>query len=190
MKKNVLRILAAVLALTMVFSLAACGGDEKGSSSSSSETSSSSEISSSETSSSSEDSSEESSSETSSEAPASDGSFATVKAFLEDPATKAQLDKSISGMLGDDDTMSVSLDGTDDTLIYNFTFSDEAMASTDEDALKTALADGLDEASFVTTFENIAASIATVVDVDNVKVKVVYAKADGTELASKEYSAG
>lgn len=188
MKKNVLRVLAAVLALTMVFSLAACGNDDKGSGSSAP---SSSEQSSSEASSS-EASTEESSSqaEESSEAStgAADGVFPTVKAFLEDPTTKAQLDASIEQMVGDDDTMDVSLDGTEDTLIYMFKFSDEAMAATDESTLKTALEAGLSEESFVSTFENIAGTVAQVVEADSVKVKVVYAKADGTEIASKEYT--
>lgn len=191
MKKNVLRILAAVLALTMVFSLAACGNDDSGSSSASGSSSSETSSAADESSSQPEESSsaaDESSSEASS-ASAAEGKFATVKAFLEDPATKAQLDASIEQMLGGDDSMEVSLDGTDDTLIYNFKFSDEAMATTDEEALKTALLAGLDEENFVSTFEGIAASLSEAVEASGIKVKVVYAKADGTELASKEYSA-
>lgn len=191
MKKNVLRILAAVLALTMVFSLAACGNDDSGSSSASGSSSSETSSAADESSSQPEESSsaaDESSSEASS-ASAAEGKFATVKAFLEDPATKAQLDASIEQMLGGDDSMEVSLGGTDDTLIYNFKFSDEAMATTDEEALKTALAAGLDEENFVSTFEGIAASLSEAVEAGGIKVKVVYAKADGTELASKEYSA-
>ena len=39
------------------------------------------------------------------------GKFATVKAFLDDPDTKAELDKSISAMLTDD-SISVTLEGT------------------------------------------------------------------------------
>lgn len=172
MKKNVMRILAAVLALTMVFSLAACGNDDKGSGGAGN--------------SSSEASSEESSQEASTSA---DGMYATVKDFLEDPTVKAMLDETISQMVDDNETMSVSLEGTDDTLIYVFKFSDEAMATTDADALKAALAEGLEEEDFVSTFEGIAASVSEVVETDNAKVKVVYAMSDGTELASKEYSA-
>lgn len=115
------------------------------------------------------------------------GKFATVKAFLEDPDTKAELDKSIASMV--DDTMDVTLEGTDDTLIYNFKFSDDIMAGVDEETLKSQLAAGLEESSFVSTFENIASSVSEVVKAENVKVKVVYAKADGTELASREYTA-
>lgn len=170
MKKNAIRILAAVLALTLVFSLAACGNDDKAPSSSS------------ETSSAANDSSSEASS-------SADGTYATVKDFLEDPTVKAMLDKTISQMVGDNETMSVSLEGTDDSLIYIFKFSDDAMATADEDSLKAALAEGLEDEEFVSTFEGIAASVSEVVEASKVKVKVVYATSDGTELASKEYSA-
>lgn len=186
MKKNVLRILAAILALTMVFSLAACGNDDEKGAGSSSETSSQT--------SSSEDSSADSSSEESSEAStagtSADGKFATVKAFLEDPETKAQLDASIEQMVGDDDTMEVSIDGTDDSLIYFFKFSEDAMATTDEEALKAALEAGMDDESMSAVFEGIASTVATVVEADNVKVVVVYAKPDGSDLVRREFTAG
>ena len=115
------------------------------------------------------------------------GKFDTVKAFLEDPDTKAELDKSIASMVND--TMDVTLEGTDDTLIYNFKFSDDAMAGVDEETLKASLVYGLEESTFVSTFEDIASSVSEVVKAENVKVKVIYAKADGTELASREYTA-
>ncbi len=115
------------------------------------------------------------------------GKFDTVKAFLDDPDTKAELDKSIASMVND--TMDVTLEGTDDTLIYNFKFSDDAMAGVDEETLKASLVSGLEESTFVSTFENIASSVSEVVKAENVKVKVIYAKADGTELASREYTA-
>ncbi|MCI9192218.1 MAG: DUF4854 domain-containing protein [Acutalibacter muris] len=115
------------------------------------------------------------------------GKFDTVKAFLDDPDTKAELDKSIASMVND--TMDVTLEGTDDTLIYNFKFSDDAMAGVDEETLKASLVSGLEESTFVSTFEDIASSVSEVVKAENVKVKVIYAKADGTELASREYTA-
>ncbi len=115
------------------------------------------------------------------------GKFDTVKAFLEDPDTKAELDKSIASMVND--TMDVTLEGTDDTLIYNFKFSDDTMAGVDEETLKASLASSMEGEEFASTFQNIAASVSEVVKAENVKVKVIYAKADGTELASREYTA-
>ena len=98
------------------------------------------------------------------------GKFDTVKAFLEDPDTKAELDKSIASMVND--TMDVTLEGTDDTLIYNFKFSDDTMAGVDEETLKASLVSGLEESTFVSTFENIASSVSEVVKAENVKVKI------------------
>ena len=179
MKKNLFRVLAAAMALSMVLSLAACGNDDKGSSSSADSSSSSTTDSSA-----GEDSSESSAEESST---AADGKFATVKAFLEDPDTKAQLDTMIEQMVGDDDTMDVSIEGGDDTLTYIFKYSDEALGDTDVAALADALAEGMDSQS--ATFEGIASSIATVVEVENPKVVVTYAKADGTEIYSHEFTA-
>lgn len=143
MRKNALRILAALLAAVMLVSLAACGGDSR---------------------------------------------FATVRDFLEDPETKAELDKTIASMVEDNEMMDVTLDGTEDTLIYTFRFSDDALAAVDEETLKASLESGLDGDDFASTFKDIAGSVSQVVKAGNVKVKVVYAKADGTELASREYS--
>lgn len=186
MKHNLLRILAAVLALTMLFSLAACGGSDGSSSSDagSSESSNASDVSGEES------SMVESSSEESSESSAVEIKYATVKAFLEDPTVKASLDKSIEGMVENSNAMTVSLEGTDDTLIYVFKFTDEAMAATDEESLKTALAEELEKDSFINTFQQIAGLVSSVVEAGNAKVKAVYAKADGTELVSREYTAG
>ena len=50
------------------------------------------------------------------------------------------------------------------------------------------LASTMEGEEFASTFQNIAGSVSEVVKADSVKVKVVYAKADGTELASKEYT--
>lgn len=168
MKKNMIRLLAAIMALLIVLSLAACGGDSKKDDSSSAP--------------------ESSSSAAADDAGANaDGSFDTVKAFLDDPDTKAQLDQMIESMVGDDDTMSVDIEGTDDSLIYIFKYSDEALGDADVDALADALATAMEGQDSV--FEGIASSISTVVNVDNPKVVVTYAKADGTEIYSQTFEA-
>lgn len=160
MKKNVIRLLAGLLALVMVLSLAACGNDDKSSSSSS---------------------------ESSSADAAAGDKFATVKAFLDDPDTKAALDEMIESMVGEDSGMSVSVEGSDDTLTYIFKYADSLLGDADISALADELAKGMDEQSSV--FENIASSIATVVEVDNPKVVVTYAKEDGTEIYSQTFEA-
>ncbi len=81
-----------------------------------------------------------------------------------------------------------SLDSTDDSLIYKFVFTDSAMEGVDEKALIDALQEGVDAEDFTTTFEDIAASVKSLVPLDTVKVEVIYAKADGTELVHKTYT--
>lgn len=191
MKKNVMRILAAVLALAMVFSLAACGNGGKAPSSSSGTSSAANDSSGGTSSAANDSSSEASSSEESSQASGApaDGTYATVKDFLEDPSVKTVLDAAIAQMVGDNKDIDVSLEGTDDTLIYVFKYSAEAMATLDADSLKAGLAEGLEDESYASTFEGIASSVSQVVAAGKAKVKVVYATPDGAELASKEYSA-
>lgn len=170
MKKNFTRVLAALLALMMVLALAACGGKETGSSSPSGT-----------------ESSESSTSEGSeaSAASTSGDKFATVKEFLEDPQTKAALEQSISEMEGEG--LTASIDGTDDTLIYTFTFSEDAVASTDTETLKTALATQMD--GLASVFEGIAGTLSQAIEGDSLKVVVIYATPDGTELFNQEYAA-
>lgn len=178
MKKNLIRVLAMVMALAMVVSLAACGNDGKSSSTAGSDKTSSTAGT---------DSSSSSESASEGTTAAEDGKFATVKAFLDDPATKEQLDAALEQMTGGDDSMDVSLEGSDDTLTYIFKYSDDTLADADVDALAAALEEGMDAQASV--FENIASQVGSVVSVENVKVVVTYAKADGTEIYSREFAA-
>lgn len=116
------------------------------------------------------------------------GLYATVEEFLADPAVKAQLDQSIDQMVGGSDDMTVSIEGTRDTLIYMFKYSDAAIAGIDEDALSSTLYESMDDPSFASVFESIAGSVASVVEADTVYVMVIYAKEDGTVLASRDYT--
>lgn len=198
MKKTVLRLMSAVLALMMVLSLAACGDTPasssapESSSKTESKTSSASEPESKPESSESSESSAESKADSSasdSSVAASDGTYPTVTAFMQD--NRDVINASIESIAGNQDEMEVSLDCTDDSLIYKFVFTESAMAEVDESALTAALEEQIDNDSFTSTFEGIADSIKSVVpQQDTVKVEVIYAKADGTELVHKTYSSG
>lgn len=190
MKKNLLRLLAAVMAVAMVMSLAACGGDSKDKNSSS-EPSSSESSASSENTSSAEDSSaadsskEESSSETSS-AVTTNGKYESIQAFLDDPTVKAQLDSMIESLTAGDDSMDVSVAADGDTLVYTFVFVGQTLAEDEitvmHDALESAMA------TQAATFENIAGSLNDAIEVSDPKVLVVYEAEDGTEIFSQEFS--
>ena len=189
MKKNLLRLLVGTMAVSMVLSLTACGGDDKSSSSSepsSSVSTASSENSSSQVESAPEESSSEASSSEASSA-AANGKYASIQDFLDDPSVKSQLDSMIESLTAGDDSMAVKVEGQDNKLVYTFTFVGEEFSeeeiTTMHDALEAAMA------SQAATFEGIASSLSSAIEVSDPKVVVVYAAEDGTEIYSQEFDA-
>lgn len=186
MKKNLLRLLAGAMAMTMVLSLAACGGDSKSSSSES--TSSTSSTSSAEDSSSEASTSSEESAPESSEAGADNsGKFASIQEFLDDPTVKSQLDSMIESLTAGDDSMDVKIAGQDNKLVYTFTYVGETFTEDEISAVRDALETAM--SSQGGTFESIAASLTDAIDVTDPKVVVSYMTEDGTEIYSEEFSA-
>lgn len=199
MKKTALRLISAALALMLALSLAACG-DKKSASSSAPE--SSSKVESSASSESKAESSEPASSAESkaeSSEPASSaesktesaaGTYPTVTAFMQD--NRDIISASIENIAKDQDQMEVSLDCTDNSIIYKFVFTESAMEDVDSAALAEVLEEQINsDSSFADTFMNIATSVKSVVpQQESVTVEVVYSTYDGTELVHKTYSSG
>lgn len=115
---------------------------------------------------------------------ADDTVFATVKEFIEDPSTQEALESSLQG-LADPDMFDVAVTGTDDSLIYKFTFTESAMEDVDESLMISQLEDGLADNAEV--FSNIATSLTSVTTVAEPKCVVVYARPDGSTLVEKTY---
>ncbi len=194
MKKNLLRLLAGTMAVSMVLSLTACGGDDKSSSSSepsSSVSTASSENSSSQVESAPEESSSEASSSEASSSEASsaaaNGKYASIQDFLDDPSVKSQLDSMIESLTAGDDSMAVKVEGQDNKLVYTFTFVGEEFSEEEITTMHDALEAGM--ASQAATFEGIASSLSSAIEVSDPKVVVVYAAEDGTEIYSQEFDA-
>ena len=83
--------------------------------------------------------------------------------------------------------MQLSIDASDDTLFYIFEFNAADLFDADLNAVTRELEDGLQSQS--DTFVGIAQGISDVVDVDNVKVVVIYKLSTGNELYRREFSA-
>lgn len=183
MKKNLFRLLAGILAIAMMMALAACsGGDSSGSSSSSSESSAVSEDSgSSESGSSSEAGSEVSTDENG----LVDGKYPSIQAFLDDPQISEQINQMVDSLAEGDLNIDVHADG--DKLVYTFTFA-EFPEGTDMAAISASLEENMDNQASV--FENIATSMKEVVNEADPKVRVAYNAADGSEIYSREFTAG
>mgnify|MGYP001116225720 CR=1 FL=1 len=178
MKKNLVRLFACALAFAMVLSLAACNSDKKDSPSSKAPASSAATSS---TADESQPASTPESQASSAAAPAGD-KYASIAEFLEDPTVSKQLSEMMDSM-GDGMAIDVSADGS--KLVYTFKFSEEV----DIETTKAAMEEQMNDTSFATTFQGIAASLSDAIEVENPSVVVTYLAMDGTEIYSQEYFA-
>lgn len=120
---------------------------------------------------------------TSSSIDTTEGNYATVREFLNDPDVRSEID----AMIAEEGDMQISVDASDDTLFYIFEFDAASLFDADLNAVTRELEDGLQSQS--DTFVGIAQDISEVVDVTNVKVVVIYKLSTGNELYRKEFSA-
>lgn len=108
-----------------------------------------------------------------------------IEAYLKNETVAKQLDEQLSSMSSDEFTVEIAGEGN--TLIYTFTFG-EAIDLSDETikaAIVSALESGMEQQRSV--FEGIADELQEQVEEENVKVRIVYNNADGTEIYSGEF---
>lgn len=192
MKKNLSRLLAALLAIAMLLTLAACGGkDSEGSSSEagsqvvSSTPKSSVSTAEGDRSTADNDSSDTAADGNSDTALANGEKYADIQAFLDDPTVKSQIDSMVEAMASSGG-MNITVTAEGSKLVYTFTF-DEFPEGTDMDSIAAQLEEGMSDVS--ATFESIADQLKSVVDEDNPTVVVSYNAANGDVIYSKEFSA-
>lgn len=178
MKKNVVRIFAAMMALCLALSLTACGSTQSGTSSAANESSTVQESSTQEESQTSEKTpatTEEGQDETDTAGTAY--AFGSMEEFVNSDEIQSQLEAMQTEELG------VTVTGEGNKLIYTYTFA--------EGTATDGMAEALDSAvqAQASTFESIAASIALAVDVENPVVVVRYQDSTGAEIYSAEFSA-
>ncbi len=197
MKKNLVRLFACAVSAACLFSLAACSETASTSKTDSSAPASSAVSSQEESVPSSEASSESiASSSAVSDADASStalsddnltssGKFATIEDFVNSSIMQAQFETMKKQVEGDgDEGMTVDLTGEGNKLIYTFTYTE--LDDVDQETLSTVLEAGLDQEA--DTFEDVASSLKSAVEVENPVVVVTYKAPDGSELCSREFS--
>ena len=126
---------------------------------------------------------EEESSETSS-APQT-GLWSSVGEYLEDPSVVEQIDAEIAAAEGTGLAIAVYADGN--TLVYDYTYAEQLDLSdeTTRQSMVDALKSGTEAQS--ATYENIAAMLRSVISADDIKVRLTYNNADGSEIYSCEF---
>lgn len=111
--------------------------------------------------------------------------WSSVAEYLADPTVTAEIAEQIAALEGSGLAVSVYADGS--TLVYDYTYnqqldlSDEAVKQSIVDALKS----GTEEQA--KTYENIASVLRAIISEDNIKVRLVYNNADGSEIYACEF---
>lgn len=172
MKKIAKGIIMAALALSTTLSMASCGDSPKDTSSASeSSVSSQTEP---------VTSKPDSSSAASGETTPTGTKFATMKEYAESPEVQKQMETMAD--LYKDSGLTFTMTGEGNKLIYTYTYPEGTVTT----AIKDAMDGVADQMS--PSFELIAESLKSVVEVDNPVLVVKYLDADGTELYSREFS--
>ncbi len=109
------------------------------------------------------------------------GKYATVDEYVNSDAVQAELATVMEQMEGSGMQMDVYGDGN--KLVYAYTYDVEIDAEQAAPLLEEALAAEAD------TFEDVAASLKSAVDVENPTVVVTYLNPDGSVIYSAEFTA-
>lgn len=161
MKKNILKVFACAVAVTMSLSLFACGKDDEDTKSKTEQSST-----------------EKSEDETSEE---STEKFASIDEYINDETIKAQLDAMIESMEGSGMTMEIKADGN--KLVYTYKYTELVKSEGMEETLKA----GLDEQA--SNFTDAASAIKDAVEVENPVIVIEYVDANGEMIVSQEFAA-
>lgn len=110
------------------------------------------------------------------------GKFTSIQNFIDSDLFREHLGPKIDDF--EEKGLSMSFSAEDRKLIWNFKINDPNLSGAMEPA---SLESALDSQASV--FESVADTLSTAVDVDDPIVFVRYLDSDGTELASREFSA-
>lgn len=128
---------------------------------------------------------EEESSETSPSSAPQPGLWSSVGEYLEDPSVVEQIDAEIAAVEGTGLAIAVYADGN--TLVYDYTYAEQLDLS--DETTKQSMVDALKSGTEAqaATYENIAAMLRSVISADDIRVRLIYNNADGSEIYSCEF---
>lgn len=112
--------------------------------------------------------------------------YASVQELLDDPSVRESLEAEISNAGMEESGMSMEVLAEDNKLVYCVIVEDSSLA----DALASnldILEEGFDDSA--SDMGTVAASLSDAVDIENPTVVFRYVRSDGTEIASREYTA-
>lgn len=169
MKKTVKKVFALLCAVALAFALAACSGskDKKDNNTDPGKNDAA---------------SDSAAGDASADEAEASGKFASIQDFIDSDLFRKHMDPQISEFK--EKGLSMSFSSKENQLIWNFKVDNPELSGAMDPA---SLASALD--SQASAFESVAGTLKTAVDVDNPTVLVRYLDNEGTELASREFTA-
>ncbi len=183
MKKNVVRIFAAMLALCCTLTLSGCTGGNNTSSAPESSATESSTLDSSAVQAEEEsaekvvEEAEQEAIDSQAEGTTATGMFSSMEDFVNSDEIQSQIASLQTDELG------VTITGEGNKLIYTYTFAEGTATDGMAESLESAIQ------AQASTFQSIAATLAQAVDVENPVVVVTYQDSEGNEIYSAEFTA-
>lgn len=157
--KKIIKLLTCMAMLTMVLSLAACGGDD--------------------------DSYNNNSSKSDNSSNDKTYMYDSIEEYVNSEEFQSSLESLMSSL--EDSGMKMDITGKDNKLIYTYTYTSITVDDDSKEAMAEALESGLTEQS--SQFTSLAASLSEMIDVKDPVVQVRYIDAEGTVIYEADFSA-
>lgn len=176
MKNRTRKFLLTACALTAAFVLAACGGSDDKKASDTTAQGGSQEAA---------DAADSTGDDTAGTADLME-KYASIQDFLDAPSVQEEMISQIRSALPEDSGMSMEVLAEDNKLVYSIIVEDSSLAkqmTKDPDEMES----GFD--SMAAGLESVASTLSDAISVTDPAVVLRYVTADGTEIASREYTA-
>lgn len=176
MKNKLRKLLLLMCAMTLAFTLTACGGsgddaDTAGDASQTEEDASAGD----------DAAAQDDAADDNAADDTAAGKFASIQEFIDSDMMQEELATQLESLEGTG--MSMELTAEDNKLIYNFKIDDSDLSAAMDSATLESTLD-----SQASTFESVAGALPAAIDVENPVIVVRYLDSDGNELVSREFA--
>lgn len=176
MKNKFRKLLLLMCAMTLAFTLTACGGSGDDADSSGDAAQTEEDASAGDDAAAQDDAADDNAADDTAA-----GKFASIQEFIDSDMMQEELATQLESLEGTG--MSMELTAEDNKLIYNFKIDDPDLSAAMDSATLESTLD-----SQASTFESVAGALPAAIDVENPVIVVRYLDSDGNELVSREFA--
>lgn len=117
----------------------------------------------------------------------SDGRYVTAWDYVHDPENKEDIKEIINEAKSTDNVHKLDIEGTESCIVYTFTLQDSFVAEQGDMFITEEFGAYLMDDETIRLYTATADYFANLIAADNISIKCIFCKEDGTILAEKEY---